>query len=170
MLQVSGISKTCRMCSLDLPRSRFHAHKKNRDGLRGECKTCSNVFARNWRRANPDKARHNKQMAYWRDKNKRSVKDSKLRASYGIGLTQFEGMLSSQGDACAICGTPETRLSTVGGKRALCVDHCHETGMVRGLVCAGCNSGLGHLRDDPDLLRRAASYIEKHLAANMMVA
>lgn len=82
---------------------------------------------------------------------------------YGLTEVDYDRMLASQGGCCAICG------ANVPGKNrgstrpdSFCVDHDHRTGKVRALLCRGCNSGLGHLKDDPALLRRAADYLVAH--------
>ena len=70
---------------------------------------------------------------------------------YGITVDDFKAMLTAQGGTCAICGdAPERRLH---------VDHDHRTGQVRGLLCTGCNKGIGCFRDDPDRLRGAIRYL-----------
>lgn len=76
---------------------------------------------------------------------------------YGISQDQYEAMLAAQAGACAICRTLDW-----GGKSGVPhVDHCHATGRVRGLLCAGCNNGLGNFVDDPTRLRAAADYLER---------
>ena len=57
-----------------------------------------------------------------------------------------------QGNKCAICGTAPTN-------KKLDLDHCHETKKIRGLLCNNCNRGLGHFKDNPELLRKAIDYI-----------
>ena len=59
-----------------------------------------------------------------------------------------------QNGRCAICGVPEYELPS-----RLYIDHDHETGKVRGLLCPSCNTGLGHLKDDPEVLLRACIYL-----------
>jgi hypothetical protein len=68
------------------------------------------------------------------------------------------------GGLCAICNHEETALSRrdTGELRALQQDHDHETGVLRGRICLDCNRGLGAFKDDPQLLRTAAAYIEKY--------
>jgi hypothetical protein len=85
---------------------------------------------------------------------------SKLKAAYGITPEQFDAMVTAQGGVCVLCGNPPA------GKRhtqVLHIDHDHRTGRVRGLLCDTCNVGLGSFRDNPDLLKRAAAYLEFHL-------
>lgn len=75
---------------------------------------------------------------------------------YGITVAEYDAMLRAQRGGCAICGT------TVVGRRRVhwCIDHDHETGEVRGLLCSLCNTGVGSLGDDPVLLRKAVDYLE----------
>jgi hypothetical protein len=75
-----------------------------------------------------------------------------LHRTYGITPADYNKMLAAQNGACAIChGSP--------GVRRLDVDHCHDTGEVRGLLCSACNTSLGKLNDDPMLLHLAAHYL-----------
>ena len=70
-------------------------------------------------------------------------------------------MLSGQGGLCAICGQPP-KPDGVRAAGRLHVDHDHVTGAVRALLCNECNRALGYLRDDPNLMRAAAEYVELH--------
>src|SRR5262245_38034966 len=74
-----------------------------------------------------------------------------FRKVYGISWADYETMFERQGGACAIC--KRTGLT-------LCVDHCHLTGEVRGLLCIRCNSAIGFCSDDPALLQAAAAYLQ----------
>lgn len=78
---------------------------------------------------------------------------------YGITVEEFDALLASQGGGCAICGRTD---SGDGDSRKMSVDHCHERGVVRGILCAQCNRGIGALGDDPDRLLAAAEYLLKH--------
>ena len=82
--------------------------------------------------------------------------DAYLRRTYGIDLAQHDAMLASQAGCCAIC-----RRAPAPGKR-LSVDHCHATGLVRGLLCGGlsCNHRLGLIRDDAEWALAAARYLQ----------
>jgi hypothetical protein len=80
-----------------------------------------------------------------------------MRENYGITLDEYEGMLARQGGHCAIC--PST-LPGRSGRKYLYVDHCHDTGRVRGLLCGNCNDGVGRFRDNPELLRAAIRYLD----------
>jgi hypothetical protein len=77
-----------------------------------------------------------------------------LLRMYGITVDRFEEILALQDGLCAICRTPAF------GAKLPHVDHDHESGSVRGILCSNCNTGLGLFKDDPELLRAAAKYLE----------
>ena len=77
------------------------------------------------------------------------------RRRYGLTPRDYDRLLAAQGNRCEICGTP-----VEPGKR-LHVDHDHETGKVRGLLCGNCNRGLGLYKDSPVYLANAITYLEK---------
>jgi len=78
----------------------------------------------------------------------------KLRIKFGLTLAGYDQMLASQGGVCAGCGG-----HNIEGRR-LAVDHDHETGQVRGLLCDRCNRIIGSAKDSPEVLRRLAAYLE----------
>jgi hypothetical protein len=82
----------------------------------------------------------------WADKNR--------QRNHGIDNVTYDALLETQGGACAICLRPERVWNS------LSVDHDHASGAIRGLLCHSCNVSLGHFGDSPDLLRRAAEYLE----------
>ena len=74
---------------------------------------------------------------------------------YGITVDQYRIMLEVQSGLCAICRRLPTR-----SRKLLCVDHCHETGRVRGLLCSACNTAIGLLGDSRERLLAAADYLK----------
>ena len=80
----------------------------------------------------------------------------------------YNEMLQQQNFVCAICLRPETFLGRGGKIRPLCVDHCHTTGKVRGLLCNSCNVALGNLNDDYQRILNAAEYIRKANDKNLL--
>ena len=85
-----------------------------------------------------------------------------LKRKYGITPEQYKEMEEAQGGACAICKRPENSVHAATGEvKLLAVDHCHETGRVRGLLCWRCNVVIGKAEDRPDLLRSMAAYLER---------
>ena len=87
------------------------------------------------------------------------MKDLDLRRKYGFGIERFNEMFAAQNGCCAICGRHQ--LEFVKG---LAVDHDHETGAIRQLLCPNCNVGLGSFRDNIGLLAKAIKYLETHAA------
>lgn len=84
-------------------------------------------------------------------------REQHLKVSYGITQEQYNDMLEVQEFACAICGHKDTMW-----KINLCVDHDHSTGKVRGLLCDPCNTAIGHLKDDPEIISKALAYVRYH--------
>jgi hypothetical protein len=83
-----------------------------------------------------------------------------LQRRYGITEEDYNTLLEVQGGKCAICGSTQGRMHAATGEpRHLAVDHDHETGEIRGLLCDGCNQGIGLLGDDPNRLADAAAYL-----------
>lgn len=89
------------------------------------------------------------------------TRDKQLQRDFGITLAKYNKMLDDQGGVCAICEKPEFAKRS-GKIRQLAVDHCHDTGRVRALLCTSCNPMIGYSKDDPEVLRRAAEYLERH--------
>lgn len=82
-----------------------------------------------------------------------------MKKLYGISYKAYENMSAATGGKCYICGKAET--TAIRGKMiGLSVDHCHDTGEIRGLLCRKCNQGIGHFNHDPHLLRAAALYLK----------
>jgi hypothetical protein len=81
--------------------------------------------------------------------------DKQMQNNYGISLSTYDLMFIEQGGVCAICHLPQKSTRN----ERLAIDHCHETGKVRGLLCDGCNRGIGLLKDDYRILSSAASYL-----------
>lgn len=104
---------------------------------RGECRECLRVVKREAYSVAPD-----------------AFKDRMLRRRYGITLESYEYLLKQQQGKCAICEDDDNG-------RALAVDHDHNTGKVRGLLCTNCNNGLGRFKDNPERLRAATLYLER---------
>jgi len=104
--------------------------------------------------ASKDKLVNNKKARDWRQRNPEGAKSIYLKYKYGITLDQYNEMFLAQNGVCAICGNSETY-----NKRSLAVDHDHITGVVRGLLCLDCNAGIGHLKDNPEYLQNAITYL-----------
>jgi len=125
--------KRCPDCKEMKSFESFPRNKRTKDGLGTYCKTCHN------RRGRESVARKGGARIYH------------LRQRYGLDEAEFSDILARQGGVCAIC-----RLTAPSH-----LDHCHESGRVRGVLCVPCNNGLGLFRDDPDRLESAARYLRR---------
>lgn len=84
-----------------------------------------------------------------------------LKKHYGLNIEDYNLMLELQDNRCAICNMEETAISRYGTPKRLTVDHCHETGKIRGLLCDNCNRGIGHLKESIRVLEKAIIYLGK---------
>lgn len=88
------------------------------------------------------------------------VKNKYLKRHYGVTVEWYNAQHAAQDGKCAICGQEET--AVIHGRRiSLAVDHCHDTGRVRGLLCRACNNAIGALGHDPERFRKAIAYLER---------
>lgn len=94
-----------------------------------------------------------------RDSNKEYYKSIQLKKTYGIDIDWFNRQFDLQKGVCAICGEPEKTIIH-GRQISLAVDHCHDTGQVRGLLCRGCNNSIGHFKHDISILQKAIDYLK----------
>jgi len=84
-------------------------------------------------------------------------------SAYGVDARRYQQMLVEQNGVCAVCGQQERHADGLTGKQKdLAVDHCHDTGAVRALLCSACNTAIGLFNDDPKLLGAAKEYLAKH--------
>jgi hypothetical protein len=157
---------------------------------RNQCKKCKNAHqrawvaqnperaaritdrARKWRRNNPDRTaeytrrksakpgfREEKReymRGYYANLDTSEKRDRHYRRRYGISLAEYDEILLAQCGVCAICAEPPT------DDEPLVVDHCHDSGQVRGLLCSTCNLAIGYLKDSPDYMLAAAAYILRY--------
>lgn len=118
-----------------------------------------------WKEARVCSVERREYMREWQKRsraaNREYYLDSDLRKRYGITLQWYQEQLAKQDGKCAICKQAETVV--IKGKLIMMpVDHCHETGKTRGLLCTKCNRALGLFGDDIDRLRAAVTYLESY--------
>ena len=112
-------------------------------------------------RQNPEKAQRIRDyQKQYREENRRVLSDRERKRKFGITPERYAEMFNSQNGLCAICNQPETA-TRMGKVKTLAVDHCHTTGIVRGLLCADCNTGIGKLKEDFDIFNSAIQYLAK---------
>ncbi len=131
--------KRCSDCGETKPLSEFTKSKQRADGRGRQCRPC-----------------HAARQRAYNQRNRRLVNMRKQLAKWGLTVETYEELLESQGGRCAICGSADN-----GDARndVFNVDHCHETGAIRGLLCSPCNRGLGQFGDSVDRLERAIVYL-----------
>lgn len=125
--------KKCPSCGTLKSLDDFPRHKGNRDGRATYCKPCHNRRNRESVKRNGGARRYH------------------MRGRYGIDLPEIAKMQEAQGGLCAICMR----------KPAAQVDHSHRSSEVRGMLCDGCNGGLGAFYDNEQLLQKAIEYLER---------
>lgn len=143
--RVTSEGRLCGCCRERKPDTAFGKSRVARDGISYTCKECTNL--KGW--------------AAWSEKNPEERykinRRSSLKHNYGMSEEDFNNMLSGQDGKCEICKTPLTL-----ERRQTCVDHCHKSGKVRGLLCVRCNSGLGQFVENISSLKAAIAYLELH--------
>lgn len=164
-------TKKCSKCEKRKARSRFYKHPRTADGLQSYCIPChlaaneasrkrnreaDRQRAKRWRAANPDKVRAGREryLEANRERINARKRAQRIIKQYDLLPDEYEALLAHQKGLCAICREPGK-----GRWGKLCIDHDHKTGKVRGLLCSDCNLGIGKLKDDVKLVRRAAAYL-----------
>ena len=168
--------KTCNRCNQEKTYLEFSKHSTIQDGYYNQCKQCR-LESRKKREAKkfaPDFSGNKECKRCNQSKSKESflinkstkdgfngwcklcTKESAILNKYSINLKQYNSILQSQQNKCAICET----LNPGGPSNKFVVDHCHSTGKVRGLLCNHCNTGLGKLGDTVQSLEKAINYLK----------
>jgi hypothetical protein len=122
--------KQCTLCKEVKPFEEFNKNKRYKDSHYNHCKKCHYVI-------------------YGRD--------AHFRRTYGITEEEYNSFVEKQDYKCSICDFKVTNPDRWG---RLVVDHCHESGKIRGFLCQPCNMALGSARDNPTILRKLADYLE----------
>jgi hypothetical protein len=145
--------RVCTKCGHTLPVCKFWT--KTNGKPRSVCKNCWTKRVKHWQEKNREKCRSYGRKCYRNHPNQGHK--HKLMYRYGITLSDYNSKLSKQGGACAICRAPESKQG-----QHLSVDHCHTSGINRGLLCDRCNRALGAFKDSISLLERAVEYLREY--------
>lgn len=147
--------KKCSACQTIKPLTEFGKNRTSADGFQYACKPCQVKSVTASRRKDPTS--HRRSSKNWREANTERHAGNNLRWKYGVAHGTYERLFELQGGKCAICETtdPGARLDRFH------LDHCHDTNVVRGLLCSRCNTGIGQLRHSVDLLLKAGDYLLK---------
>lgn len=150
-----AVLKRCTKCGADKPLSAYGKQKGGRFGPHPRCKECRQAQERARYAAKREDILA-KQKANPRKRANQRRYERRMR--YGVTDEFYEALVGHQQGLCAVCGEQVKKL---------CIDHDHETGVVRGLLCSPCNVGLGHLKDDPARLLAAVAYLRDPPARRM---
>lgn len=152
-------SKICTQCKQEKPLNDFFRRRVNgRETYRSNCKECSTTAARQWMQDHPEMVRHRgKQRSAKYHRNHLSIG---YWARMGLNFTEedFFAMWDAQVHKCALCGEKPSLFL----KKRFPLDHDHETGKVRAIICHRCNLIVGLVEHEPDLVEKALRYIAKH--------
>ncbi len=140
-------SKRCGKCDVIKDSTEFSVSRQGKYGpiLKSVCRRCHTARQRAWAQLAPDGSITNERRL-------------KLKSTYGISVEQYAALLIEQGGGCAACGSTK-RVSRKGVELELPVDHCHETGRIRGILCNECNRVVGLLGDSVHSIQRAIDYL-----------
>ena len=137
---------TCEHCGTDFElRLGRWGHPRKSKYCGQNCQTAA------WKQRNPEKAKS------YASRTPEGRRDSYLEKTYGITTEDWDEMIKKQKYRCAICGVHHSKV-----ERTFVVDHDHETGQVRGLLCHSCNVMLGHAKDNVDTLLNAIQYLRSN--------
>ena len=129
------MNKICTFCNESCPLSSFNKQKGGAQGVNARCRKCIKlIWLRDYGAGN----------SY--------ARNSQYKRRYGISLDDYEIMYEEQEGRCGICSKKEDQL---------CVDHCHDTELVRGLLCRKCNLALGHFNDDLETIKKAEAWLDE---------
>jgi len=148
-------TKKCSSCQTEKVLDSFCKHRGMKDGHNNNCKECVKQHTQE----NKEKVRKYKSDYYSANREKCIARDRKsyLKRKYNVTVEWYEEQLKKQNGECMICGTTEG-----GGISSLLhVDHNHETGQIRGLLCQPCNTGLGLFKENTQLLQKAIQYVDE---------
>lgn len=135
------------------------------------CKSCKNIAQQLYRVTEAGKATMKKANANRKDVGTEKLKlyakiinrKSLLKTKYGLSLEEYYDLEEKQQHCCAICGTHKEKLIPYHKEGSvLCVDHCHNTQKVRGLLCFSCNLMLGYSKDNTNILLNAIKYLDEN--------
>ncbi len=150
--------KTCAKCQSQKSLECFGKLKTEADGLQPRCRACRKVDSHRFYLAHVE-AQKSKSRRYHAAK-PQIKRAQHLKKLYGLTAKDYDAKLAAQKGVCAICGKENSQIARTGVLCRMHVDHDHNTGQVRGLLCNHCNRGLGAFKDDTQLLQAAIRYLQ----------
>lgn len=145
--------KLCTRCEQVLPTKQFSKCSNALDGLQHNCRECQSIRRAEYHAKNGTVTSERRRLVF----DSAAQRDRSLRKRYGIGQADYDVLLAAQNGGCAVC-------AAAPGKRPLAVDHCHSTGVVRGLLCYRCNIAAAYI-ELPELVDGIRQYLARSSAA-----
>ena len=152
--------KVCSKCKINKPHSDYFKDNRRKIGIRCKCKECCKQETIDWRDKN--RSEYNNYVAEWRAKNPERQHKTEIKRRYSLSIEDYNSMLTKQKCKCKICGKQHDPSLKRG---RLYVDHDHDTGKVRGLLCGPCNSAIGYFNHDIKIMAKAIQYMQVALSA-----
>lgn len=153
------MEKLCPRCKITKQVEEFHSDATTKDKLARICKVCKKKDAKKYRDSHREIIREKKRIENNDPANKSRRRERGYREGYGITTADYNRMFSEQNGRCAICRSESSKTSN---SPLLFVDHCHDSGTIRGLLCSLCNRGLGAFEDCHKIVQAAANYLAKY--------
>lgn len=147
--------KTCTKCKEEKSIEQFPPNKKTLDKRGSWCKGCVAPLGKEDYKKN--KVDRDLKTKKWQKENRHKLKGYRLKKQFNMSNSDFDTLLKAQDHKCLICNAHESQIDTV-----MCIDHCHSTGKIRGLLCRSCNLAIGLLKDNIPALKRAIDYLDKN--------
>lgn len=166
--------RRCAKCKTHKAESEFSRDRKRSDGLYPTCKKCVMKYLKKYRQKPEVRQLEKQYQLRWsrRPKRKKQIREYNHRQAhpngiknnrkmamawkYGITVDAYDAMYRGQNGCCATCGNPFKE------HKEAQVDHCHDSGIVRGLLCANCNRALGMVKDNAEILERMTQYLRRN--------
>jgi hypothetical protein len=139
--------KVCTVCKELKDFNEYHNSSVTKDGKGYRCKICDNNARKSYRENNKERFAVSARKKY-------------LKHRYNLSVEDYTVMLEKQNNSCAICNVTSNKITNNDCNFA--VDHCHETGKIRGLLCNQCNRALGMFLDRVDILEKATAYLKSY--------
>jgi hypothetical protein len=156
-LQAANATKKCAGCGTARSLDQFVRDSRSADGLKRLCKPCDEKVSREYRERSEVKSRETIRL-----------RDHNLEFNYGVSSAIYDAISASQDHKCANAACSATRADMETSK-GFHLDHDHKTGVVRGVLCRGCNVTLGNAGDSASVLQGLIQYLADHMAQQHLV-
>lgn len=159
-----GNQRRCKECRRESNKRSYKEHREKRIREVAIYREKNRIHYREW--AREDRKKYPEKYSLYAKTHRgkhgviRNIRE--IARNFGLTVQQYQQMIVDQENKCAICRNSETRKNRSGNIAALCVDHNHNTNVVRALLCHACNQVIGHSKESIQILESAITYLRKH--------